>query len=137
MLTLIFTALHCISFVCMLSIVLLSVCVCVCVCVCVLSIVLLSVYVCVCVHTAGEVWVHNPEDTSSNPRAGGKKTSKSTPAHPSIKWIPGLVLGVKYALAVSHYALLVLVGLPGANTGSVRYGQSSCEFLAWAPGGIA
>ena len=54
----------------------------------------------VCVVQLAESWVYNPEDsqgTGSNPRAGGKKTSTSTPisspAHPSVKQVPGLVLG--------------------------------------------
>ena len=43
-------------------------------------------------------------DTGSNPRAGGKKHHKysSPPAHPSVKWVPGLVLGEQSTLAVSH-----------------------------------
>ena len=38
---------------------------------------------------------NNPEDTSSNSRAGGKKHHKysSPPADPSVKQVPGLVLG--------------------------------------------
>ena len=59
------------------------VCVCVCVCVCVGALVQLV-----------ESWVYNPEDTGLNPRAGGNNIT-STPAHPSVKWLPGLVLGSK------------------------------------------
>ena len=49
------------------------------------------------------------EDTGSNPRAGGKKrTTKkhhkysSPPAHPSVKRVPGLVLGEQSTPTVSH-----------------------------------
>ena len=67
---------------------------CVCVCACV------RVRVCACVRVGAlvvqlvESWDYNPEDTGSNPRAGGKNIT-STPAHPSVKWVPGLVLGSK------------------------------------------
>ena len=37
-------------------------------------------------------------------------------------------------LSVSHYSLMVLVGLQGAHTGSERHSQYSCELLARAPG---
>ena len=52
-----------------------------------------------------ESWVYNPEDTGSNPRAGGKKHHKysSPPADPSVKWVPGLVLGRQSSLAVVMY----------------------------------
>ena len=44
----------------------------------------------------GEVWAHNPEDTGSDPREGGKFLfEKVPPAHPSVKQVPGLVLGSK------------------------------------------
>ena len=57
-----------------------SVCgVCVCVCVCVCVFVCVCVCVCVCVGALVvqlvESWAYNPEDTGSNPRAGGKKPS--------------------------------------------------------------
>ena len=42
--------------------------------------------------------------------------------------------GEQSALAVSHYSLMVLVGLQGAHTGSERHSQYSCELLAQAPG---
>ena len=46
------------------------------------------------------------EDTGSNPRAGGKKRATtnitSTPAHPSVKRVPGLVLGEQSTPTVSH-----------------------------------
>ena len=42
--------------------------------------------------------------------------------------------GEQSALAVSHYSLMVLVGLQGAHTGSERHSQYSCELLARAPG---
>ena len=52
-----------------------------------------------------ESWVYNPEDTGSNPRAGGKKHHKysSPPADPSVKRVPGLVLGRQSSLAVVMY----------------------------------
>ena len=72
------------------------VCACLCLCLC------LCLCVCVCVVGAlvvqlVESWVYNSEDTGSHPRAGGKKHHKysSPPAHPSVKWVPGLVLGSK------------------------------------------
>ena len=52
-----------------------------------------------------ECWVY---DTGSNPRAGGKKNNKkhhrysSPPAHPSVRRVPGLVLGEQSTLTVSH-----------------------------------
>ena len=77
-------------------------CVCVCVFVCVGALVVQLV----------ESWVYDPEDTGSNPRAGGKRTTKnitrkhhkysSPPAHPSIKRVPGLVLGEQSTPTVSH-----------------------------------
>ena len=64
-------------------------CVRVCVCVC----------VCVCVVQLVESWAYNPEDTGSNPRAGGKKPSQVLqPTSPS-------------TLAVSHWSLKASVGL--------------------------
>ena len=45
--------------------------------------------------SSGEVWVHNPEDTGSNPRTGGTTFKTIPPAHPSVKRVPGLVLGSK------------------------------------------
>ena len=49
------------------------------------------------------------EDTGSNPRAGGKKKEQqkhcnysSPPAHPSVKRVPGLVLGEQSTPTVSH-----------------------------------
>ena len=42
--------------------------------------------------------------------------------------------GEQSALAVSHYSLMILVGLQGAHTGSERHSQYSCELLARAPG---
>ena len=52
----------------------------------------------------GEVWAHNPEDTGSDPRAGGKFLfEKVPPAHPSVKRVPGLVLGSK-----AHWLCLII-----------------------------
>ena len=63
------------------------------------------------------------------------KSTSSPPAHPSVKRVPGLVLGIwQSVLAVSHYSLMVLVRLQGAHTGSERHSQYSCELLARAPG---
>ena len=64
----------------------------VCVCMCV------SVYVCGCPDgLLVESWAHNPDNTGSDPRAGGKLLSIKIvpPAHPSVKRVPGLVLGSK------------------------------------------
>ena len=84
----------------------------------------------------GEVWPRIPEDTGSDPRAGGKFLFKKvSPAHPSVKRVPGHnCTGEQSALAVSHYSLMVLVGLQGAHTGSERHIQYSCKLLARAPG---
>ena len=59
---------------------------CVCVCVCMCEWVCECVCVCGCPGClTGEVWAHNPEDTGSDPRAGGKflykKLKKVPPAH--------------------------------------------------------
>ena len=48
------------------------VCVCVCVCMCV------CVHVCMCVGALVVQLVESPEDTGSNPRAGGKKEQQKT-----------------------------------------------------------
>ena len=84
-------------------------CVCVCVCMC----------ACVCVDS---------QDTGSNPmQSRRKQTSTSTPAHPSVKRVPGLVLGAKYTGCVS----LMTKGVGGAHTYSESHSWCSCEFLAW------
>ena len=74
-------------------------CVCVCVCVCVWGGVGALVVQLV------ESWAYNPEDTGPNPRAGGKKPSHvlQPPADPSVKRVPGLVLGRQSSLAVVMY----------------------------------
>ena len=96
-----------------------------------------SVCVCVCGcpgGLTGEVWAHNPEDTSDP--TGGKflyKKYLQPISSPIVKRVPGLVLGSKVHW-VSHYSLMVLVGLQGAHTGSERHSQYSCELLARAPG---
>ena len=57
-----------------------------------------SVYVCGCPDgLLVESWAHNPDNTGSDPRAGGKLLSIKIvpPAHPSVKRVPGLVLGSK------------------------------------------
>ena len=87
-----------------------SVCVCVhvCECVCVFACVYECVCACVC-ECVGALVVHLVKS--------------------------GLItLRTLDALAVSHYSLMVLVGLQGAHTGSGRHSQYSCELLAWAPG---
>ena len=57
------------------------------------------------------------------------------PAHPSVKRVPAWsCTGEQSALAVSHYSLMVLVGLQGAHTCSERHNQYSCELLASPPG---
>ena len=87
----------------------------------------------VCVHHCECVWV----DTGSDPRAGGKFLYKkylqpiSSPICKTGTWS---CTGEQSALAVSHYSLMVLVGLQGAHTGSERHSQYSCELLARAPG---
>ena len=85
-----------------------------------------------------ESWVYTQEDTGSNPRAGGKKPKKKhhkyPPAHPSVKRVPGLVLGEQSTLAVSHCPLMVVVGhrVPTPAVGGIV--GTSCELLARAPG---
>ena len=56
-----------------------------------------------------ESWVYDPEDTGghwfeSQGRRKKKNNKKitSTPAHPSVKRVPGLVLGEQSTTAVSH-----------------------------------
>ena len=112
------------------------VCVWVCVHVCVCGCVCMCEYVCVCVCVCvcgcpggltGEVCAHNPEDTGSDPRAGGKFLYKkylqpiSSPICKTGTWS---CTGEQSALAVSRYSLIVLVGLQGAHTCSERHIQS-------------
>ena len=85
-----------------------------------------------------ESWVYTQEDTGSNPRAGGKKQKEQhkyscPPAHPSVKRVPGLVLGEQSTLAVSHCPLMVVVGhtVPTPAVGGIV--GTSCELLARAP----
>ena len=78
-------------------------------------------------------WVYNPEDTGLNPRTGGK-LSKYYSSPPICKTGTWSCTGEQSALAVSHYSLMVLVGLQGAHTCSERHSQYSCELLARAPG---
>ena len=58
-----------------------------------------------------------------------KKTSQVLqPTHPSVKWVPGLVLG---NMAVSHWSLKASVGLRVPTPAcSERHSWCSCEFLA-------
>ena len=76
-----------------------------CVCVCVRACV--RVRVCACVRVGAlvvqlvESWDYNPEDTGSNPRAGGKKHHKySSP--PICKMGTWSCTGERSTLAVSH-----------------------------------
>ena len=69
------------------------------------------------------------EDTGSNPRAGGKKEQQkhhkysSPPAHPSVKRVPGLVLGEQSTPTVSHCTTNGTGRtIQGAHTGSGRHG---------------
>ena len=91
-------------------------CVCVCVCACVCVCVCVRVCVCVCVGALVvqlvESWVYDPEDTGGHwfesqgrrKKKNNKKHHKysSPPAHPSVKRVPGLVLGEQSTPPVSH-----------------------------------
>ena len=84
-------------------------------------------YVCVCVYvcrytrftngcTGGllvESWAHNPEDTSSEPRAGRKFLSMKivSPAPPTCKAVTWSCTGEQSILAVPYGPLTALVGL--------------------------
>ena len=70
----------------------------------------------------GEVWAHNPEDTGSDPRIGGKFLYSSPSAHPSVKRVPGLVLGRK----CTGCSVLVRLFLSGAAP--LDYGNAPLEF---------
>ena len=69
-----------------------------------------------------------PEDTGSNPRAGGKIRTKkhhkysSPPAHPSVKGYLVLYWGSKAHRLCLIVPLMVVVGLQGGHTGSGRHG---------------
>ena len=62
----------------------------------------------VCWSAGIESWAHNPEETGSDPRAGGKFLSRKIvpPAHPPVKRLPGLVLvwGANYTGCASWTA---------------------------------
>ena len=60
-----------------------------------------------------ESWAYNPEDTGSNPRAGGKKPSQVLqPTSPPIcKTGTWSCTGEQSTLAVSHWSLKASVGL--------------------------
>ena len=81
-----------------------SVCVCVCVCVLVVGALVVQLV---------ESWAYNPEDTGSNPRAGGKKPSQILqPTSPPIcKTGTWSCTGEQSTLAVSHWSLKASVGL--------------------------
>ena len=68
------------------------------------------------------------------PGQEGNFCTKSTSSLPICKTGTWSCTGEQSALAVSHYSLMVLVGLQGAHTGSERHSQYSCELLARAPG---
>ena len=104
-------------------------CVCVCVvcvwCVCVCGV--CGVCVGALVVQLVESWAYNPEDTGSNPRAGGKKHHKySSP--PICKM--GTWWGAKYTGCVSLVVTKGVGGTLGAHTCSERHSWCSCEFLA-------
>ena len=69
--------------------------------------------------SADEVWAHNPEDTGSNPRTGGK-LSKHPPICKTGTWS---YWGAKHTGRVS-LSTNSTCGTPGAHTGSVRHSQS-------------
>ena len=73
------------------------------------------------------------EDTGSNPRAGGKKNKYSSPpADPSVKRVPGLVLGEQSTPIVSHCTTNGTGGnyrVPTPAVGGIV--GTSCELLAF------
>ena len=110
------------------------VCVRACVCVCVGALVVQLV----------ESWVYDPEDTGGHwfesQGRREKRTTKnitSTPAHPSVKRVPGLVLGEQSTPTVTHCTTNGSGGTTGCPPLMVVVGGmvgTSCEFLARAPG---